>query len=195
MKFPWPLSMTAPLIAVATTVCLLALILSTNLGGYGVGNVFAYHPALMTVGFCFFMPLGLLGYVYDLGSAGNAVYSGRTQRRVLHGIFMMCASCCILTAYLAAFVYHQARGIDHLALNMPEKTRPAHVFLGFIALAGECMASSRHAAAEASCRGDQPAAAAADQAPQHLPSTPHSPPVGMSHRRHLCRYDPVRGSL
>jgi hypothetical protein len=139
MRFQWPMSLVTPVISLGATVTILTFILSTQAGGYGVSNVFAYHPALMTLAFCGLMPLGLLGYVYDFGNRGNAIYSGRQERRLLHGMFMMLATCCILTAYMVAFVYHQSRGISHLALDQEEKTRPAHVFIGFIALGGTAL--------------------------------------------------------
>jgi hypothetical protein len=44
----------------------------------------------------------------------------------------------MVAGYLVAFVYHQAKGTEHLALTQNQGTlsRPAHVFLGLFALAG-----------------------------------------------------------
>ena len=139
----YPLSLAVPALLVAVTLLVLTLTLSAPLGGYGADNVFAYHPAFMSVAFLLLLPLGVLSYSVDLGEAGNAAYPDRDSRRVLHGVLNLFGACLAVCGYLVAFVYHAAKGKDlagHLALNfnggpaIPSRT--AHVFLGLIAVLG-----------------------------------------------------------
>ena len=146
----YPLSLAVPALLLVVTVLVLTLTLSAPLGGYGADNVFAYHPAFMSVAFLLLLPLGVLSYGVDLGEAGNAAYPDRDSRRVLHGVMNLFGACLAVCGYLVAFVYHAAKGKDlagHLALNfnggpaIPART--AHVFLGLVAVLGSiAMAAS-----------------------------------------------------
>lgn len=135
------MALLTPIIAVAVTLMMLVLILGPSewARGYGASNVFAYHGAFMSVAFCFLMPMGILSYGADLGNKGNAVYPTKSSRRLLHGYFASLAVCFAVSAYLIAFVYHQANGITHLALDQEDKSRTAHVFIGLITLGGLCL--------------------------------------------------------
>lgn len=139
----FPFSFCVPALLVAVTLLVLTLTLSASLGGYGAGQVFAYHPAFMSVAFLLLMPLGVLSYGIDLGERGNAAYPDRESRRVLHGTLNLLGACLAGCGYLVAFVYHAAKGKDlagHLALNfnggpaIPSRT--VHVFLGLAAVFG-----------------------------------------------------------
>lgn len=131
-------------ISVGVTVMLLALNMSTELGGYGAGKIFAYHPVFMCIAFLLLIPLGLISYVGDFGERGNAAFPDKESRRLVHGVLTIIAAFLIVTGYLVAFVYHEAKGIEHLALtdNQGTWTRPAHVFIGLIALGGAALQAS-----------------------------------------------------
>lgn len=132
----FPVSVVTPLVSAAVTIMMLVLILAPNMRGYGASNIFAYHGAFMCLAFLFFMPMGLLSYVFDFGPKGNTAYPDRASRRLLHGTANLLAALFAISGYLIAFVYHQANGITHLALDQEDKSRTAHVFIGLIALSG-----------------------------------------------------------
>lgn len=138
LRLRYPASLAVPGLLVAVTLLVLVLTLSAPLGGYGYASIYAYHPVFMTVAFLLLLPLGLLSYSLDLGEAGNRAYPDRDSRRVLHGVLQLLGTCLAVCGYLVAFVYHAARGRDHLALsyNPPIPSRVAHVFLGLFAVAG-----------------------------------------------------------
>ena len=133
------LSFTAIGVIFAAALLLLTFILSSDLRGYGAGNVFAYHAAFMVVAFVFLMPLGILSYKLNCGSRGNSVYPTRDSRRVLHGTLGLLAALFVLLGYMIAFVYHQSRGLPHMPFSEPQSNSPtarsAHVVIGLIAIA------------------------------------------------------------
>lgn len=142
--FAWPVSLVTPLAALGVTAFLLVAILSSGMGGYGAGNIFAYHAAFMCAAFVGLVPLGVLSYRADLGRAGNAAFPDKLSRRVLHGTFNLLALFFAATAFLVAFVYHQTIGQKHLPWTNDAYSdgkhstvaRSIHVVLGYTVLAG-----------------------------------------------------------
>jgi len=132
----YPSSYAVPAVALLATALVLFFILAPGQNGYGTGVLFAYHAAFMVAAFMLLMPLGLVSYAFDFGPRGNAAYPSTGSRRVLHGTVNLLAAFLALCGYLVAFVVHQSKGQSHLALDQPEKSRTAHVFLGLLALAG-----------------------------------------------------------
>lgn len=132
----YPASYVVPGVALAATALVCFFILAPGQHGYGAGVLFAYHAVFMVGAFLLALPLGLVSYAFDFGPRGNAAYPSTGARRVLHGTANMLAAFLALCGYLVAFVWHQARGQSHLALDATEKTRTAHVWLGMLALAG-----------------------------------------------------------
>ena len=76
---------------VSVTVLLLALDLSGppgtpgTLNGYGYKDIYAWHPALMTLAFTFCFPLALLAYVVELPESSSNLLPTKRSRRIIHG--------------------------------------------------------------------------------------------------------------
>ena len=83
--FAWPFSLVTPLVALGTTVLLIALAVSQPQPWYAAGGIFAAHPAFMSAAFVCLLPLAVVAYVADCGRWGNGAYPDRGSRRGLHG--------------------------------------------------------------------------------------------------------------
>ena len=138
----YPMSMAAPLLILFVTGLLLAMNLSGpgGLNGYGMNaGSYVWHPVMMCIAFLLLQPLGIILYSIDLGAAGNAALPSRASRRLLHAVLQASAAGLGLAGYVWAYLYHEAKGKDHLALKRQSLARPIHVFLGLFAVFGSLL--------------------------------------------------------
>lgn len=131
----WPWSLATPLIALATLVGVLIVVLSP-----ASASIFSAHPSFMSAAFVLLLPLGAVSYTADLGRRGNAAYPDRGARRVLHGTLNLLGGLCVLLGFLVAFVWKEAKGKKHFPWADPTSPSPtarsAHVVLGLIVVCG-----------------------------------------------------------
>ena len=126
-------------LAVAVTVWLLALNLSTALHGYGTTALKAYHPVFMVLGITLLLPLALTVSRANFGAAGNARCGSRAARRRLHAALAAAGSVCVLVGFVIHFYLNWSAGTAHLPSSEPASHSPAartaHVVIGYAVVA------------------------------------------------------------
>lgn len=141
------LSALACFFVVSVTVLLLALDLSGppgtpgTLNGYGYKDIYAWHPALMTLAFTFCFPVAMLAYVVELPESSSNLLPTKRSRRIIHGACNLLGTLFAISGFVLAFTYHEALGKVHTGLSGEVGThnvwyRPAHIILGYIVLIG-----------------------------------------------------------
>jgi len=138
------LSIVSMTLVASCTILLLALDLSGppgtpgTLNGYGYKDIYAWHPALMTLAFTLCFPIAMLSYVVELPSGWLPT---KRSRRILHGACNLMGTLFSICGFVLAFTYHEALGKVHTGLSGEVGThavwyRPAHIILGYIVLLG-----------------------------------------------------------
>lgn len=138
------LSIISVTFVVSCTILLLALDLSGppgtpgTLNGYGYKDIYAWHPALMTLAFTFCFPIAMLSYVVQVPSEWLPT---KRSRRILHGACNLFGTLFAISGFVLAFTYHEALGKVHTGLSGEVGShnvwyRPAHIILGYIVLIG-----------------------------------------------------------
>jgi len=141
------LSALAGFFVFSVTILLLALDLSGppgtsgSLNGYGFKDIYAWHPALMTLAFTFCFPIAMLAYVVELPESSSNLLPTKRSRRIIHGACNLLGTLFAISGFVLAFTYHEALGKVHTGLSGEVGThnvwyRPAHIILGYIVLFG-----------------------------------------------------------
>jgi hypothetical protein len=104
------LSIVSMTLVASCTILLLALDLSGppgtpgTLNGYGYKDIYAWHPALMTLAFTLCFPIAMLSYVVELPSGWLPT---KRSRRILHGACNLMGTLFSICGFVLAFTYHE----------------------------------------------------------------------------------------